>query len=207
MYYRIEEGNQDKLILQPEVDSDWISKTIKKFSWDKWSETENRLNEYSASLFDILEEKADELDDEEEFWNRLSVGQKVFYSFLAFEGEVDNGGLFQFFWNKPAHVYSFREVINILKLEELADDYISALKAYEKLSSEISKIKEDLDPDKEGWEDEYYEAYDKIQEKFDAETDAGTNVDEYFYEPGFKILFHEAMCDFIENNRALFVKV
>jgi hypothetical protein len=210
MYFKLNDGNQTELILLTNKDSKWIHEIIAKFSWDNYDPYENRLNAYMEDLFDPLGEELQSTEIDEEdfelfFWEKLTRGQKIFMSYLAFEGEVDNGGLFQFFLNKPHLAYSFLEVVDILnlnKLDKFKDDYLRGLQKYESIQDQIIQLQEGIDTQKDNWEDEYYEYHEKASELF------GLNeiMEDYFYEDKFKKHFNKAMCDYIETHKREFIK-
>jgi hypothetical protein len=56
---------------------------------------------------------------------------KIFWSFLAFSGEVDNGGVNQFLHNKGEHLNAVRQVmveLNQTELLKLYDNFLAELK-------------------------------------------------------------------------------
>lgn len=203
MYYSIEQGNQTQLILIPDKDEDWIELTKRNYSWEKYDEFDNRLDEYMEHLFDVLPELGHAAEDDDEFWIQLSRGQKIFYTYLVFEGSVENGGIFQFFWERPEHIYAFDEVIEILDVQPLKDDYISFVDHYETKAKELEALQDSINYNNKKWEEQYNQAYDKGLDLFGEEHEIG----EYFMDPEFKKTFHKAMSDYIETHLEEFIKV
>ncbi|MFT2009622.1 hypothetical protein ACMA1I_13160 [Pontibacter sp. 13R65] len=92
--YSLNEGNQTDLIYYAEVNQEWLNTLDHKYNWDNFNQFDNKLWEYMYKLFDDVVEKADAKTNEE-LWNNLNRCQKLFWSFLAFGGDTDNGGVFQ----------------------------------------------------------------------------------------------------------------
>lgn len=203
MYYSLSQGNQTQVILDPEKNEDWIELTKKNYSWEKYDEDDNRLDEYMEHLFDVLPELGNASDEDEEFWEQLSRGQKMFYSYLVFEGAVDNGGIFQFFWERPEHIYAFDNVLEILNIQPLRDEYSTFVDQYETVAKELEALQMSINYNNKKWEQQYNEAYDKGLELFGEEHELG----EYYIDPNFKKDFHKALCDYIEGHLGEFIKL
>jgi hypothetical protein len=58
---------------------------------------------------------------------QLTHGQRVLYTLAALDGQVQNGGLAQFFWNCPDLVFEAQDALNVLAEEELTGAYDQAL--------------------------------------------------------------------------------
>lgn len=82
-------------------------------------------------FFDSLTKHHRGQERSHKFWKELTRGQKVFWSYLALEGEIDNGGLFQFLHNCPEHLFSARQVMVELKQTQLLADYDTFLNEVE----------------------------------------------------------------------------
>ena len=203
MYYSLEQGNQKQLILFPNKTKDWVELTKKNFSWEKYDQEDSRLDEYMEFLFDELPTLGGAAEDDEEFWNQLTRGQKMFYSFLVFEGAVEIGGIFQFIWERPDHIYSFEEVLSHLNIQPLLDDYSVFIDRYEDVADELEELYNGINYNNKKWEQQYNEAYDKGLAIFGEEFELG----EYYYDDEFKKMMHKAMCDYIENNLDEFIKL
>ena len=91
--------------------------------------------EYMYKLFDETLEKSG-IEDYTELWNKLNREQKMFWSFLAFNGDTDNGGVYQFIFNRPEFIVAVAETWEELELAELKEDYAEVLR---ELSGKIIK--------------------------------------------------------------------
>lgn len=201
MYYSLDQGNQKQLILDPEKTADWVELTKKNYSWEKYDEFDNRLDEYMEFLFDVLPELGHASEDDEEFWKQLTLGQKMFYTLLCFEGAVDNGGIFQFFWDKPEFIYALDETLAILNVEPLQEDYALMVDRYEAVAQEMEALQLTINYNNKKWQELYHAAYDKGLILFGEEYELG----EYYLDPEFKKHLHKAMCNYIESHLEEFI--
>ena len=128
-FYNINEGNQTELIYAPDYDPHWFEKLDKKYSWERFDVYDNRFFEYMYQLFDTLPKIA-KVSSEDELFRNCTRGQKVFWSILAFTGDIDNGGVQQFFQNRKPFSLATLEAFRELKLEQLAIDYEMCLNDY-----------------------------------------------------------------------------
>ncbi len=199
--YTLSEGNQNHLEFEPTRKIEDIKVMALNYSWDSYKEFDNRLIEYQYALFDEMVENINLEMTDEELWSDLSRGQKMFYSYLVFEGEVDNGGIFQFFWNRAEHRKSILEVLEVLKLNEIKEVYVEALNKFESCEGEINRLKDrtrtSKDPSK------LHLFYEKGRLLVTGEI----AFDKYFLKDGIKKTFNKAMSDYIETNLGQFINV
>ncbi|HTF80521.1 MAG TPA: hypothetical protein VL947_02310 [Cytophagales bacterium] len=203
MYYSLNQGNQNQLILDPGKTIDWIELTKRNYSWEKYSEDDNRLDEYMEYLFDVLPDLGNASDDDLDFWEQLTKGQKMFYSILVFEGAVDNGGIFQFFWERSEHIYAFDEVLEILQIQPLQDDYNRLVDRYEIVAKQLEALRMGINYNNKKWEQHYHEAYDQGMAIFGEDYE----LEGYYYDAEFKKQFHKAFCDYIEHHLEEFISL
>src|SRR6185295_2352611 len=55
--------------------------------------------------------------------SRLTRGQRMLFSLSAFDGQVKNGGITQFFWNCPDLIFEVGDSLKALELTELSGLY------------------------------------------------------------------------------------
>jgi hypothetical protein len=120
----IKEGNQSSLIHFVETSKEEIENLKSKYSWDSYNPYDNLQTELSSILFDSLAGVAHFKGiDEETLFNQLTKPQKVIYALNAFEGQVDNGGIFQFFWNIPHFSLAVEQSLEEINYGELLDNF------------------------------------------------------------------------------------
>src|SRR5204863_2200359 len=66
--------------------------------------------------------------DDLEFIEQLTTGQRLLLLLGVFDSQVKNGGITQFIWNRPSYVMPVRNAIKYLDDTELLLHYDTALK-------------------------------------------------------------------------------
>ena len=198
----IDDSNQTAIIYAPTYNKALFDSLDKKYSSDSFSSYENKYFEYITNLFDSLPILAiDEYESDNGFFNALTRGQKIFYCVLTFDGEVDNGGVWQFFFNKPELCFATLESLKELKLDTLAQVYQKCLDEFIGSSDSYSKRKTIFNNDKVNWEkrwNSFSEGYEDIK--------SAKALEDYFYKEEFKKNFYKSIVDYIESHLEQFVK-
>jgi hypothetical protein len=197
----ISEGNQDNLIYYTDYDQMWFDEINAIYSWDNYNRYDNKYNKYLDKLFIPLNETWPEGETKEEYYLKLTKGQKIIFSMLIFEGQICNGGVSQFFMNYPENSLPVLEGLEELQLEQLKHGYEKCFQEFcgsaRSLEALRDAFKINETESKDKWlsfsEDDYYVI-------------SGEKFEEYFYTDECRKLFHKAMVDYIDNNLYLFVK-
>ena len=200
-FYSINDGNQELLIYAPEYDKEWFEKINLKYSWDKFDEYDNKFWEYMYQLFDTLYEIAQKTENGMDFFTNLNREQKVFYSLLSFTGDTDNGGVTQFFFNKPEFAFAVLETFEELKLEKLKTDYEKCLNEFIGTSNSYSKRKEIFSNSNLNWEKRWKAFTDGYDDIKSAET-----LEDYFYDTEFKKVLYKTFVEYADKNMKKFVR-
>ncbi|GAB5471914.1 MAG: hypothetical protein Mars2KO_00130 [Maribacter sp.] len=140
---------------------------------NEFDEHDNRMWEYMYKLFDETVEKSG-IQDNDKLWEQLSRPQKVFWAFLAFNGDTDNGGVDQFVYNRPKFIYRVLETWEELKIEELKTDYDFILSELKKRKNKNGMLKSVL------------------------------KLEEYYYDKEYKRKIYKIVSDYIESNIEMF---
>ncbi|MFK7972838.1 MAG: DUF4375 domain-containing protein [Bacteroidia bacterium] len=199
-FFSLDDGNQDSLIFYSTVSQNWVDSTKAKFDWENFDEYDNRMWEYMSKLFDdvIAESSA---EDYNELWEKLNRPQKVFWSFLAFNGDTDNGGVYQFIFNRPEFLFAVAEMWEEIGAERVAKDYAEVLKELTGKSGKISELKTAFNSETNSWEqrwESFTDGYDELES-----TDI---IEDYYFDEVFKKECHKKMADYIEQNMDMFRK-
>lgn len=200
-YYRLDEGNQYTLNYCVEMSKENLDSLQADYSWDEFDVYDNLLFAYMEELFDAAIEKYD-YKDYKELWIKSTRIQKVFWSFLAFGGDTDNGGVYKFMFYRTEHIYSILEVWNELGIEKLIRDYKSLLIEYEGVKSQIIELKELHDSDKISHK-KRTQAYSDGRPLL-TKTEL---IENYFYDEEFKKMLYKKMVDYIDSNIQHMVKI
>lgn len=188
-FYSINDGNQIELIFAPTYSKQWFDELDNKYSWNNFGAYDNRFLEYMYNLFDTLAVLAKgQINSDRDFFNKLTRGQKVFYALLVFGGDTDNGGVYQFFFNRPEFCFAVLEAFKELEFNTLSQDY-------EKCLNEFIDIFNDS---KNSW---------KIKAKsFQEDIKSAKKIEDYFYKDEFKKTFYKAVVDYIDQHLEQFVR-
>ncbi len=138
----ISKNNQTKLIYYVEINRQKIDALKTQFNWDEYKSYPNLQTELSDLLFDPLtplafKQKVDEIT----LFNDLTKPQKVIYALNAFEGQVNNGGIYQFFWNIPEFSLAVEQALEEIKFEELLNNYRKVREEFNKKEAELEALK------------------------------------------------------------------
>jgi len=199
--YSLDDGNQTKLLVSTEVSQEWIDAIKAKYDWNEFDEYDNRMWEYMYKLFDETVEKSG-IESYDVLWNKLTRQQKLFWAFLAFNGDADNGGIYQFVFNRPEFIIAIAEVWEELGIEKLRADYTELLHELTGKTSKIGELKSVFNDDSESWKkrwDSFAAGYKELltTEKMEA----------YYYDQEFKKGVHKKIADYIESNMDQFVTI
>ena len=201
-FYSINDGNQTQLIYAPNYNKEWFDELDKKYSWDKFGLYDNRYFEYMYNLFDTLPALAKgTYETDADFFSKLTRGQKVFYSTLVFGGEVDNGGVYQFFFNRPEFCFAALETFQELGPETLKQDYEKCLNEFIGMADSYAKrktIANDPGINMEKRKKAFADGYKDIP--------SAKTIEDYFYNEEFKKMFYKRVVDYIDKNLNQFVR-
>ncbi len=128
-------------------------------------------------------------------WNKLNREQKIFWGFLAFNGDTDNGGVYQFIFNRPEFIVAVAETWDELKMTELNSDYENVLKELTGKSTKISELKAVFNDESKDWEKRWNSFADGYKELKSTE-----KIEDYYYNKEFKKKLYKQVADLIENN-------
>lgn len=200
--YSINDGNQSELIFAPDFDVAWFKELDEKYSWDNFKEFDNRYFEYMYALYDTLPSLAKgKASSRRDYFNKLTRGQKVFYSILAFGGDTDNGGVYQFFTNRFEMSYAVLEAFAELRFNKLYLDYGKCLEELFGTPDHSDRIKELLTLN-----ETELQKHTTLFSEGKASFSSSKTIEDYFYSKEFKKLFYKTVVDYIDNNLDQFVK-
>jgi hypothetical protein len=192
--YSLEMGNQDSLIYYVEISKTWLDSLQKKYPWDKFDQYSNRLLDgYMEKLFDSMVEKSD-AETSIELWEKCTKPQKLLWTFLVFNGQTNNGGVYQFLFNSPKFSKAALEMMKELNLKTLEKDYLQIL-------TEISgkeSINEDYFNQTKAFEDNWKAFNERQNEIISLE-----QLEEYYYTIDFKKKYYKIIADYLEENMHL----
>jgi len=193
-FYSINDGNQNELIISMEISQEWLDSIKSKYDWNEFDEYDNRMWEYMYKLFDETLEKSG-IKDNGELWNKLNREQKMFWSFLAFNGDTDNGGVYQFIFNRPEFIVAVAETWNEIEISELNTDYENVLNELSGKTTKISELKTVFNDESKDWNKRWKSFSDGYKE-----LKSTGKIEDYYYDKEFKMRLYKKVADRIENN-------
>jgi hypothetical protein len=193
-FYSLDDGNQNEVIISAETTKEWFDSTKSKYDWNDFDEYDNLLWEYMYELFDKPVEKQNDIDYWT-LWQKFTREQKVFWAFLAFSGDTDNGGINQFIYNKPEFTLVVSEIWTELELEKIGSDYDFFLKELSGKLGDLNEIRNALISESWIWENKVSPfANEKISLM------SAKNIEEYFYDKDFRKEVYKKVADYIDQN-------
>jgi hypothetical protein len=87
------------------------------------------IDGYYEALIDRNERIGHEVYEQAELFKELTAGQRMLIQLGAFDSQVKNGGITQFFWNRAESIFDVAEWMQQLSVPELQASYDRALEA------------------------------------------------------------------------------
>ncbi len=200
-FYSLDDANQKSLVLAADVGHDFMEDLNERYDWDDFSEHDNKLWKYMEIFFDKVVDDCG-IEGNDELWNALNRKQKVFWAFLAFNGDTDDGGVYQFIFNRPNFIFAVHEAFEELKLDRLKEDYKKVIDQLIGKSQKISELRAAFQNEDERFESRW-NAFASGYEEFTA----GDTIESYYYTRYFKRDLYKRVSDYIEENIDMFVVV
>ncbi|NER15114.1 DUF4375 domain-containing protein [Leptobacterium flavescens] len=199
--YSLNDGNQNELLVSIKVSQEWLESIKTKYDWNEFDEYDNRMWEYMYKLFDETIEQS-EIESYDELWSKLTHQQKLFWVFLSFNGDTNNGGVYQFLFNRPEFIIATAEAWEELGIEELETDYNAVLTELTGKISKIGELKSVFNDESKSWNKRWNSFADGYKELKSTE-----KIEDYYYDKEFKKIVHKKVADYIERNIEKFAEI
>ena len=193
-YLSINDGNQTELVHGPNVESDWLDRVRQKHPWSSFKEYDNRVYEYMEYLLDPAVDES-ETEQTRKMWSGFTRTQKVFYVLITFDGQVKNGGVYQFLFNYPELVLAALEAFVEIGDKTLEGDYGETLSEFVGKSAKIEELKKIFSDQTRDW-DKRWESYAKGHNEFTTME----KIEDYFYTDEFIKSHFMLIADYVETN-------
>lgn len=194
--YSFKDGNPRKVHFGNTVKKETLDDLKKQFQEKKIS-SEDLFHRYESLAFENVEFPAKLSHDK--IWKKLTRVQKLVLSMSHFIGQVDNGGLWQFFYNQPMYAFSAYESLSEVSAWVLETRYAKVLEElqdmignnhYSKLVAAINNP--DLS-DEERW---------KLFQSGKEYLPSAPNFEEYFYEEKNRKSLYDRFIKYLHTNLA-----
>lgn len=197
----IDDGNQDKLTYAPQLPASWLKELQDKYSWTRFNEYDNRVYEF---MYHVLEPalKKSRLRRLETLWDRLTRPQKAFYALVTFDGQVKNGGVYQFLFNYPELAIATLESFAEIGEKSLKSDYERTLSEFIGKASRIGELKRAFNDQSNEWNarwNSFVEGYTELK--------TAKKIESYFYTKKFNKAHFHLISEYIETNLHRMAKI
>ena len=200
-YFSLKDGNQSALIIGLDIPHEWFNDTKMKYPWSGFIEYDNRLLEYMYKLFDETTQDCG-FPVDSDLWRALNKSQKVFWSFLVFNGEMDDGGMHNFLFRKPEFMFCVDEMFSEIGCDQLQKDYKNVIQELAGSQASMKEIMLSFNEEGESYE-QRWNAY--AQGQFDLQS--SRIIERYYYAPAFKKRIYKKMSNYIEANLDSFAAI
>lgn len=155
--------------------------------WDSLIRTNPKLQDVLYFSSGFIEQSAS--------WNLMTPGQRCLHVLNAFDGDVNNGGITQFFWNCLPLVFAIDEALAVIEYPELAATYQQCLEGLLGKQDQWAELRKQFqaDPDS-GWE-QFRASYDLL------DLDWFNKL--YYEQYGPKMI--SAVLDYVKTNKSEFI--
>lgn len=202
-FVRLESDNESTQHL-PTLPKNWLSQLEKKWSKIEWSQYENEH-------YDICEKICNEVYSSKKYWekkqthtdflNEMTKEQRVYFTLINFEAQVNNGGVYQFLFNYPELSILALEGMEEMGLEKLAKDYKVVLNEYFGNFETIQELYSRFQNNSKSWKKRWNSFAEGYKELPSAE-----GIEEYFYEEDFIQIYHEDVVKYVKANQTKLFK-
>ena len=177
--FRLDDGNQHERKTAPSVTVDRLVDIMAEYKWADFDQYDNRTWEYMTEFSNPSSKSC--VEGRRRDVGRMNRPQKVFYAILAFTGETDNGGVWQFLFNDPDLSLAALEAMHEIGLPQLAADYQRTLEEVVGKARSLAELKKRFASKKltsaERWT-AFAEGYDQLE--------SPAKIQGYFYSETFK---------------------
>jgi hypothetical protein len=183
-----------------------LQKLQEKYAQDKITKEDAFWQYYDWAITKPFE-KISSKKSLEDVWKKLTKPQKVVYSLGAFISQVNNGGVWQFMFNKLEFTVAAGEALEELNVYS-SNEYIKLdyRKAFKELITILNNgtFTEILDQ----WNDEklsFEERWNAFKKGYE-HIPMGRVIEQYFYKDEYKTIFYNKLIGYIEKNLGFLVE-
>ncbi|WP_432670638.1 DMP19 family protein [Flavobacterium sp. SM2513] len=182
----------------PLLSDDWISEIEKKWAEKEWGI-------YDNGHYDISEQICNEIYSTNKYWeknqthadflNELTKEQRIYFTLINFESQVNNGGVYQFLFNYPELAIIALQGMKETGMVKLANDYETVLNEYFGKFKIIHELYARFQNNNNDWNKRWNSFAEGYKELPSAEI-----IENYFYEESFVKTYHEKLIEYVKAN-------
>lgn len=184
----------------PTVPVNWLENVLEKYKNEEYKMYDNAYTtiskKFSDTVFDIDSYKTGEITHAQ-LLNMMTKEQRIFFTLTTFDGQVNNGGVYQFLFNFSHLSEIALESFKIIGTEQLATDYEKVLEEFEHKFDSIQVFYNQFQDTSKKWE-ERWDAFNKGYN----ELSSTKIIEQYFFEEKFIKEYQAKVVDFVKKNKS-----
>lgn len=203
-FVKLESGKETTTYL-PKVSANFLESLENKYSNLEYKSYPNEYTDQSEKLCNDVYSENKYWEKEKThsvFLNELTKEQRIYFTLINFESQVNNGGVYQFLFNYPELSIIALESMKITKMEKLAVDYEKVLNEYFGKFKTIQELYAKFQNENLDWNKRWNSFAEGYKELKTAEI-----IEEYFYDEKFIEDFQSKIITFVKlNKNKLFIE-
>lgn len=184
----------------PHVPVNWIEVIEEKYtkqSYDKYNNVHYELSKILCNeVYDRSELFKQGKISHTELLNEMTKEQRIYQTLVNFEGQVNNGGVYQFLFNYPELSIIALEAFKIMGAAKLAKDYEQVLHEYFGKFDTVQDLYTKFQDNSKDWNkrwNAFAEGYKELP--------SAAMIEEYFYKEDFSKDYQAKIIAFVKQNR------
>jgi hypothetical protein len=182
----------------PLVSKNWITEIERKWSIREWGIYDNVHYDISNKICNDVYSKnkyCEKNQTHAEFLNELTKEQRIYFTLVNFEGQVNNGGVYQFLFNNPELSIIALQGMQEVGIEKLAQNYEIVLQEYFGKFNTIQELYSRFQNENNDWNkrwNSFAEGYKELQ--------STEIIEDYFYQANFVKIYQEKLTEYVKAN-------
>lgn len=193
------DNDEAKTGMLPRVSASWIDEINKKYESKEYDRYDNLHFAFSEKLCNQVYSEYKYWEKGEshyEFLSKLHDTQKMYFAIINFEGQTNNGGVYQFLFNQPENAIVALEAMKKVKLIRLSEDYEVVLNEFFGRFETIEELRSKFQNNSLDWDKKWDSFVDGYKEIPQAKV-----IEGYFYDKEYSKEFHSKMAQFVIDNQ------
>ncbi|WP_425639215.1 DMP19 family protein [Algoriphagus yeomjeoni] len=196
-FLKLESENQSNKHI-PKLPENWIAEIEKKWDGKAW-------NKYKNAYYDIWAKACEDVYDKNKYWEKnqthadflkeVTKEQRVYFTLINFESQVNNGGVYQFLFNYPELSILALQAMQETGLEKLEKDYEIVLKEFFGNFKTIQDLHSKFNDNHRDWNNRWTSFSEGYKELTSTEV-----IESYFFTEIFTKDYQQKLIDYVKSN-------
>ena len=182
----------------PKVPKNWLTDIENEFDAKELNDHPNEYSEITDKLCSQVYANSKYWENNlthADFLNCVTKEQRILFALVNFEGQTNNGGVYQFLFNQPELSFAALDAMLITKMDSLAKDYEAVLHELQRSKGKISELKAKFNDNRRDWISRwnaFVKGYNELK--------TAAVIEGYFYNDEFIRYFRSRMIEFVKSN-------